>query len=86
MRDVIVGFLGFRSASPFAWAPFAPALEAGGSAKLPSDCECKEEAVEAEGTGEAMGFGVAPWGLLLTGAAMFVIIIVFGGEDIGTGT
>ena len=50
-----------------------PALEGGERTKM-SGCECTEEAVEAVeagGTGDSVGCGVAAaWGLLLTGVAM----------------
>jgi hypothetical protein len=35
----------------------------GGRAKLPSGCECTEELVDAEGTGEATGFEEATAGV-----------------------
>lgn len=82
MRDVIVGFFGFSSASPF-WV-VVPALEGGERTKL-SGWECTEEAVEAVeagGTGDSMGFAVAAaWGLLLTGVAMCLVVFEFGTEQ-----
>ena len=79
MRDVIVGFLGLSRASPLGTAPpFTPPCVGGGSAKLPSGCECSDEVVETEGTGEAMGLDEVDWGLLLVGAAMVPQLIVAG--------
>jgi hypothetical protein len=75
MRDVMVGFFGFSSASPFCAVPLAPLFEEdGGREATFSGTECNEEAVEGaetEGAGEAAaGFEEMLGGLLLTGAAM----------------
>lgn len=76
MREVIVGFFGFRSASPFVWLPFTLGFVEGGRAKWLSGWECNEDAVEAEGTGEATGFEGGFCGLLLAGAAMVVEVVI----------
>ena len=56
IRDVMVGFLGgSKDATPFPLTWGAGFFE-GGREKLPSGCECTEELVDAEGTGEATGF------------------------------
>lgn len=61
MREVMVGFFGFSETSPFGCGvPWV----GGGSAKLPSGCECNEEVVEIEGAGEATGLELALGGLL----------------------
>jgi hypothetical protein len=71
MRDVMVGFFGLSSASPFWGAPFAAAaFDGGGRAKLGSACECSDEAVDTDGAGEAAGFDATVCGLPLVVAAM----------------
>jgi hypothetical protein len=84
MRDVIVGFFGFSSASPFGMG--APAVMGGGRTKL-SGWECTEDAVdavEAAGTGDSVGFeAAAAWGLLLAGVAMCSTGFKFGGRISG---
>lgn len=40
-------------------APFVAGAVEEGRVKLASGCECNDEAVEAEGTGEGTGFEVA---------------------------
>jgi hypothetical protein len=80
MRDVIVGFFGFRP-SPFVAGPFAVGFEEGGREKCPSGCECTEEAVEAEAAGE--GFTTATAGLLGAGAAMVVALVGSGSSGKG---
>jgi hypothetical protein len=42
-----------------------------------SDCECTEEAVEAEADGDAVGLPAVLGGLLLAGAAIFLAFCVF---------
>jgi len=73
-RDVIVGFLGFSSASAAACTLLAPEwLTAWGRTRFASDCECSEgteETVEAEADGEAAALDVALGVLVLVGAAM----------------
>jgi hypothetical protein len=81
MRDVIVGFFGFRP-SPLVFAvgaadaPFAAAAwEEAGSAKKPSGWLCNEDAVEADATGDTAGFAAAAWGLVLAGAAISAKVV-----------
>jgi len=79
MRDVMVGFLTLRAASPFTYAPLAgTGFAFGGRAKFASGWDCTEDAVEAEGTGEATGFAVAEVGLLVVGAAMVEMLVEVG--------
>jgi len=83
MRDVIVGFLGFSRASPLAVVPLVP-LEAGfRGVVVVSDCECNDEAVEAEG--DAVGFAVEAWGLGLAGVAMRATGADEGARAVGLG-
>jgi hypothetical protein len=72
-RDVMVGFLGFNSASAAACTLLAPEWRtACGSAGIVSACECTEDAVEPDADGDTAGLPVVLGGLLLAGAAIFL--------------
>jgi hypothetical protein len=75
-RDVMVGFFGFKRASAAACTLLAPeVLTACGRAGTVSDCECTEEAVEAEADVDAVGLPAVLGGLLFAGAAMFLAFL-----------
>jgi hypothetical protein len=81
-RDVMVGFLGFSSASAAACTLLAPEwwTTGWGRGGIVSGCECTDEAVEAEAEGEPAGLAAVAGGLLVVGAAMFLAFRLLSGR------